>query len=141
MASQRTLLKGGCVLSLDPEVGNFHQADVLIEGTKIAAVGPNLEAGDAEVIDASNTIVMPGFIDTHRHLWEGILRNIGTDIPLEGAQSYLAFVLNTLAPAYRPEDVYAGNKVSTLGLIDAGVTTILDWSHIQAGPEHTDADR
>jgi cytosine/adenosine deaminase-related metal-dependent hydrolase len=135
----RTVLKNGIVLSLDKQVGNFMQGDVLIDGTKIDAVGQNIKAGNAEVIDASNMIVMPGFIDTHRHLWEGILRNIGTDIPLEGAQSYLAFVLNTLAPVYRAEDVYAGNKVSTLGLIDAGITTILDWSHIQAGPEHTDA--
>jgi len=139
MAPQRTLLKGGCVLSLDRQVGNFNQADVLIEGSKIAAVSPNIDAADAEVIDASNTIVMPGLIDTHRHLWEGILRNIGVDVPLEGESSYLAFVLNTLAPAYRPEDVYVGNLVSTLGAIDAGITTILDWSHIQSSPEHTDA--
>src|SRR5919109_219557 len=101
MASQRTLLKGGCVLSLDPEVGNFNQADVLIEGSKIAEVRPNISAADAELIDASNTIVMPGFIDTHRHLWEGILRNIGVDVPLEGEESYLAFILGTLSPAYR----------------------------------------
>jgi cytosine/adenosine deaminase-related metal-dependent hydrolase len=139
MASKRTLLKGGCVLSLDPKVGNFRQGDVLIEGSTIAAVGPNLRATDAEVIDASTTIVMPGFIDTHRHMWEGILRNIGVDIPLEGEVSYLAFVLNTLAPAYRPEDVYIANLISALGAIDAGITTILDWSHIQASPEHTDA--
>ena len=79
MAPKRILLKNGCVLSVDPNIGNFHQADVLIEGSKIAAVGPNLSAADAEVIDASNMIVMPGFIDTHRHVWEGILRNIGTD--------------------------------------------------------------
>ncbi len=138
MAAQRTLLKSGTVLSLDPDVGNHYQADVLIEGTKIAAVGPNLSAGDAQVIDAADTIVMPGFIDTHRHLWEGILRNIGVDIPLEGEVSYLAFVLNTLAPAYRPQDVYIGNLVSALGAIDAGITTILDWSHIQASPEYTD---
>jgi 5-methylthioadenosine/S-adenosylhomocysteine deaminase len=137
--TERTVLNGGIVLSLDKKVGNFSQADVLIEGSKIAAVGPNLKVENAEVIDASNMIVMPGFIDTHRHLWEGILRNIGTDIPLEGAESYLAFVLNVLAPAYRARDVYVGNKVSTLGLIDAGITTILDWSHIQATPEHTDA--
>jgi cytosine/adenosine deaminase-related metal-dependent hydrolase len=135
----RVLLKRGCVLSLDPKVGNFKQADVLIDGSKIAAVGPDLNAIDTEVIDASNMIVMPGFIDTHRHIWEGILRNIGTDVPLEGEVSYLAFILNTLAPVYRPEDVYAGNLVSILGAIDAGITTLLDWSHIQATPEHTDA--
>ena len=139
MSEKRTLLKGGCVLTLDPSIGNFYEADVLMEGTKIAQIGPNLQVGDAEEIDASGMIVMPGFIDTHRHMWEGILRNIGVDVPLEGEESYLAFVLNTLAPAYRPEDVYAANLVSAMGAIDAGVTTILDWSHIQAGPEHTDA--
>ena len=62
---------------------------------------------------------MPGFVDTHRHIWEGILRNIGTDVPLEGRKSYISFVLNKLAPAYRPEDSYIGNLVSTLGAIDA----------------------
>ena len=139
MSSKRMLFKNGCVLSLDPKVGNFRQADVLVEGSRIAAVGPNLQAGDAESIDASNMIVMPGFIDTHRHIWEGILRNIGTDVPLEGDASYLAFVLNVLAPAYRPEDAYVGDLVGLLGAIDAGITTILDWSHIQATREHADA--
>jgi cytosine/adenosine deaminase-related metal-dependent hydrolase len=91
------------------------------------------------VIDASGKIVIPGFVDTHRHIWEGILRNIGTDVPLEGRVSYISFVLRTLAPAYRPEDVYAGNMISALGAIDAGVTTLLDWSHIQSSPSHTDA--
>jgi cytosine/adenosine deaminase-related metal-dependent hydrolase len=139
MSAERKLLKGGTVLTIDPSIGNFYEADVLIEGSKIAQVGPNLEVGDAEVIDASDMIVMPGFIDTHRHMWEGILRNIGVDVPLEGEASYLAFVLNTLAPAYRPEDVYIANLVSALGAIDAGITTILDWSHIQDSPERTDA--
>jgi len=139
MSSKRMLLKNGCVLSLDPKVGNFRQADVLVEGSRIAAVGPNLPADNAEAIDASNMIVMPGFIDTHRHIWEGILRNIGTDVPLEGDASYLAFVLNVLAPAYRPEDAYVGDLVGLLGAIDAGITTILDWSHIQATREHADA--
>jgi cytosine/adenosine deaminase-related metal-dependent hydrolase len=139
MSDQRTLFKNGTVLTLDSSIGNFHQADVLVEGTKIAEVGPNLEVAGAEVIDASNMIVMPGFVDTHRHIWEGILRNIGTDVPLEGEESYMAFIHGTLAPAYRPEDAYAGNLVSALGAIDAGVTTLLDWSHIQASPDHTDA--
>src|SRR5215813_8595024 len=130
--AEKTLIKNGIVLTLDKTVGNFHRADVLIEGTKIAAVGPDLHAEGAEVIDASDVIVMPGFVDTHRHIWEGILRNIGTDIPLEGGKSYLAFVLGTLAPAFRPEDAYIGNLVSALGAIDAGITTLLDWSHIQS---------
>jgi cytosine/adenosine deaminase-related metal-dependent hydrolase len=139
MAEKRTLLKGGTVLSLDPKLGNHRQADVLIEGSKIAQVGVGLEAANAEVVDASNTVVMPGFVDSHRHLWEGILRNIGVDIPLEGDISYLAFILNTLAPAYRAEDAYIGDLISCYGMLDAGITTVLDWSHIQATPEHTDA--
>ncbi|HLF43789.1 MAG TPA: amidohydrolase family protein [Acidimicrobiia bacterium] len=137
--ADRRLLQGGTVLSLDPKVGNFEKGDLLIEGSKIAAVGPEIHADDAEIIDASNTIVMPGFVDTHRHLWEGILRNIGTDVPLEGDVSYLAFILNVLAPVYRPEDVYIANLVSAYGALDAGITTILDWSHIQTTTEHTDA--
>ena len=137
--SDKTLLKNGIVLTLDKKVGNFHQADVLIEGTKIAALSPNLNAEGAQVIDASDMIVMPGFVDTHRHVWEGILRNIGTDVPLEGDASYLSFILNTLAPVYRPEDAYVGNLVGLYGAIDAGITTILDWSHIQATREHADA--
>jgi 5-methylthioadenosine/S-adenosylhomocysteine deaminase len=139
VTSQPILIRNGCVLSLDKKIGNFHQADVLIEGTKIAAVGPELIAADAEVVDASDMIVMPGFVDTHRHVWEGILRNIGTDIPLEGDSSYLTIVQNTLAPAFRPEDAYIGNLVGLYGAIDAGITTILDWSNIQATREHTDA--
>ena len=94
---------------------------------------------DAEVIDASGMIVMPGFVDSHRHIWEGLLRNIGTDVPLEGRTSYISFVLHKLAPAFRPEDAYIGNLLSALGAIDAGITTLLDWSHIQGSPAHTDA--
>lgn len=140
-SNPKTLLKGGIVLSFDPAVGNFMQADVLIDGGKIAAVGPNLMNGSdsIEVIDASRMIVMPGFVDTHRHIWEGLLRNIGVDVPLEGRKSYISNVLGKLAPAYRPVDAYIGNLVSALGALDAGITTLLDWSHIQGSPDHTDA--
>ncbi len=136
MALNRTLLQNGCVITVDKELGNFWRADVLIEGTKIAAVGPDLGVTDAEVIDASNMIVMPGFVDTHRHIWEGILRNISVDGILA---NYFPDVLGVLAPVYRPQDAYVGDLIGTLGAIDAGVTTILDWSHIQNTPEHTDA--
>jgi cytosine/adenosine deaminase-related metal-dependent hydrolase len=137
--AEKTLIKNGIVLTLDKKVGNFNRADVLIEGTTIAAVGPDLSAEGAEVIDASDMIAMPGFVDTHRHIWEGILRNIGAEIPLEGEANYQSLILNTLAPVYRPEDAYIGNLVGLYSAIDAGITTILDWSHIQATREHSDA--
>ena len=137
--SGRKLIRGGTVLTLDGEIGDLGSGDVLVEGDRIVAVGPSLDVPDAELIDASGMIVMPGFVDSHRHIWEGVLRNIGTDVPLEGRTSYISFVLHKLAPAFRPEDAYVGNLVSALGAIDAGITTLLDWSHIQGSPAHTDA--
>ncbi|MBL8062470.1 MAG: amidohydrolase family protein [Anaerolineales bacterium] len=136
---KQILIKGGTVLTMDPSLGNFRNADVLIEGTKISAVGYNLPVNGAEVIDASNMIVMPGFVDTHRHIWEGLLRNVGADTPLEGREGYIRYVLGKFAPSFRPQDAYTGNLVSALGALDAGITTLLDWSHIQGSPEHTDA--
>jgi ribose/xylose/arabinose/galactoside ABC-type transport system permease subunit len=135
----RTLIEGGTVLSMDPQIGELATGDVLIEGDRIVAVGTGLSNGQVNVIDATGMIVMPGFIDTHRHIWEGLLRNIGTDVPLEGRSSYISYVLHKLAPAYRPEDAYIGDLISALGAIDAGITTLLDWSHIQGSPAHTDA--
>jgi cytosine/adenosine deaminase-related metal-dependent hydrolase len=130
----RILLKGGCVLSLDPKVGDFDTADVLIEGSRIAAVGPNLTA-TATTIDASNTIVMPGFVDTHRHMWQGALRN---SLPNGLLPDYSRDILGVRG-IMRPEDVRIGDLVTALGAINAGVTTVLDWSHIGNSPEHTDA--
>jgi 5-methylthioadenosine/S-adenosylhomocysteine deaminase len=135
----RRLIKGGMVISLDPAIGDLASGDVLVEGDKIVQVAPSIPVEDAEIIDATGMLVLPGFVDSHRHIWEGLLRNIGTDVPLEGRTSYISFVLHKLAPAFRPEDAYAGNLISALGAIDAGITTLLDWSHIQSSPAHTDA--
>jgi 5-methylthioadenosine/S-adenosylhomocysteine deaminase len=134
--NRRVLLKGGTVLSLDPTVGDFDAADVLIDGATIAAVGPHLAAGDAQVIDASHAIVMPGLIDTHRHMWEGSLRNILPDGLLS---DYTRDITGAARAIFRPEDAHAGDLVSALGAINAGVTTVLDWSHIGNTPDHTDA--
>jgi cytosine/adenosine deaminase-related metal-dependent hydrolase len=135
----RTVIRGGIVLSMDPSIGELAAGDVLIDGDRIVEVGPTVPTNGAEVLDASGMIVMPGFVDSHRHIWEGLLRNIGTDVPLEGRSSYISFVLHRLAPAFRPEDAYIGNLISALGAINAGITTLLDWSHIQGSPAHTDA--
>ena len=130
------LLKGGCVLSLDSTIGDFEQADVLIEGKKISAVKPNISAPNAEVIDASKCVVMPGFVDTHRHMWEGFLRN---SLPDGSLLDYINLIQKKFGANFVPDDVYIANLLSTLGCIECGVTTVLDWSHIQNSPEHTDA--
>lgn len=129
------LVKGGCVLSGDPTIGDFDTADVLIDGSTIAAVGPDLDAS-ATVIDATGTIVMPGFVDTHRHMWQGVIRN---SLPNGLLGDYVTDVLGTIRPVFRPEDVRVGDLVSALGALNAGITTLLDWSHIGNSPEHTDA--
>jgi 5-methylthioadenosine/S-adenosylhomocysteine deaminase len=130
------LIKGGIVLSLDRAVGDFEQADVLIEGKKISAVRPNISAPNAQVIDAKNRIVMPGFVDTHRHMWQGFLRNVLPDGSLD---DYRNVVQRTFGAKMIPDDVYAANLLSALGAVDSGVTCALDWSHIQNSPEHSDA--
>jgi 5-methylthioadenosine/S-adenosylhomocysteine deaminase len=134
----RILLKGGTVLTLDRTIGDFEKADVLIEGKKIVAVQPNISA-QAQVIDASNTIVMPGFIDTHHHQYETILRGILADGLLQGPKSYGSEIQGILTPAYRPEDAYISELVASLSQINAGVTTGVDTSQVSHTPEHTDA--
>lgn len=137
--TSRIVIRGGTVITMDPSLGDLAGADVLVDGDRIVEVRRGIEAEGAEVIDATGMLVIPGFVDTHRHIWEGLLRNIGTDVPLEGRSSYISNVLHRLAPAHRPEDAYLGNLLSAIGAIDAGVTTLLDWSHIQGSPAHTDA--
>jgi cytosine/adenosine deaminase-related metal-dependent hydrolase len=137
-SNNRILIKGGTVLTLDRKLGDFERADVLIEGKKIAAVQPNLKA-EAQVIDAANMIVMPGFIDTHHHQYETILRGILADGLLAGPKSYGSEIQMILTPAYRPEDAYISELVASLSQINAGVTTGVDTSQVSHTPEHTDA--
>jgi 5-methylthioadenosine/S-adenosylhomocysteine deaminase len=133
--AERKLIKGGIVLTQDPSLGELPSADVLIEDDKIVEVGRNLSAADAEVIDAAGDIVIPGFIDTHRHTWETSIRTSAPDFTL-GA--YFSGILDKFAPNYRPNDVYAGNLWGGLECANAGITTLVDWSHIMNSAEHAD---
>ena len=136
---RRILLKGGVVLTLDRGIGDFAQADVLIEDGKIREVRPNIAVSgdDAAVIDATNRIVVPGFIDTHHHFYQGLLRSILTNGLLN--PDYSRDIGNTLTPAYAPADAYAGVLVTALGMIDMGTTTAVDTSQVSHTPEHSDA--
>ena len=144
---RRILIRGGAVMSMDPAVGDFPQADVLIEGKKIVAIGPNLRAGGAGVIDARGRIVMPGFVDTHHHQFETALRSFlangvlidDTSGTPSGVGNYFGYILLTFAPVYRPEDVYINELFGGLSQLDAGVTTVHDVSQIHHSPEHSDA--
>jgi 5-methylthioadenosine/S-adenosylhomocysteine deaminase len=121
---------------MDDAVGEFEQGSVLVEGDRIAEVGPSIDVGDAEVIDARGMVVMPGFVDTHRHTWQTALRAICADWTL---MEYFRGIRVNVSPEYTPEDVYAGNYVGALEALDAGVTSILDFSHCNNSPAHADA--
>jgi 5-methylthioadenosine/S-adenosylhomocysteine deaminase len=137
-AARRILVKGGVVLSQDRQVGDFLKADLLIEDGKIRQVGPDIAASDdAAVVDAANHIVVPGFVDTHSHSYQGVLRSIMPNGVLE--PDYNRDVQANLTPAFTPEDVYAGVLMTALGAIDMGTTTIVDVSQISHTGEHSDA--
>jgi cytosine/adenosine deaminase-related metal-dependent hydrolase len=133
---EAVLLQGGYVLSMDAELGELPVGDVLIEDGAIAAVGAGIEAGGAEVVDVSGHVVMPGFVDTHRHTWQTPFRGVCADWTLG---DYFRAVRMSISPNCSAEDVYAGNFVGALEALDAGVTTILDFSHCNNTPEHADA--
>jgi 5-methylthioadenosine/S-adenosylhomocysteine deaminase len=131
----KILLKGGTVLSVDPTIGDLKVGDVLIEDDRIAGVEDGIEA-DAEVVDCTGKIVIPGLVDTHRHTWESAIRNCAPNATLD---DYFVEVLDTFAPLYRPEDVHASNVAGSLECLNAGITTLVDWSHINNTPDHPDA--
>lgn len=133
--TRRILLRAGHVLSMDPGIGDLPQGDVLIEDGTIAAVDREIGA-DAEVLDMTGRIVIPGFVDTHRHTWEAPIRGVAPDATLD---DYFVDILDTFAPLYTPEDVYAGNLAGSLECLNAGITTLVDWSHINNTPAHPDA--
>ncbi|MFC4584517.1 amidohydrolase family protein [Sphaerisporangium corydalis] len=130
-------VRNGLLIDMEPDPATAGPGDVLVEDGVITATGPGLpEVAGAEVIDATGMIVMPGFVDTHRHTWQAGLRAAAPDISFGG---YLGRVLGEFAPRYRPEDVYTGNLAGALECLDAGITTLVDWSHINLTPAHTDA--
>ena len=137
--ARRILLKGGLVLSVDRQVGDFARADVLIEDGKIREVRPDIAVSDAAaaVVDAGNRIVIPGFVDTHSHSYQGLLRNILTNGVLN--PDYNRDIQTNLTPAYLASDAYMGVLVTALGLMDMGTTTIVDISQVSHTPEHSDA--
>ena len=136
MVADRILISGGTVVSVDDRIGVVENCDVLVTDGVIEAVGPGLSAADAAVIDATNTVVIPGFVDTHRHLWETVLRGA---MPACSLIEYLGVVMKDYAGRCRPSDIYIGNRLGVYEALDSGITTIVDWCHCTNTPEHADA--
>ena len=131
------LLRGGTVLPMDDARSVLTGTDVLVVGDRIAAVGQDLDTPDgALVVDAADGIVMPGMIDTHRHMWQTAMRGYGADWTL--TQYFVWFYLDH-GRLFRPEDIHAGNVLAAIEALDAGVTTVVDWSHGLRTVDHADA--
>lgn len=131
----RTLIKGGHVVTMDSQLGTLDRGDVLLSDERIEAVGRDLQAPDATVVDATNRVVIPGLIDTHRHTWQTQMRAVCADMSISG---YMNALRMAISPNYTADDVYVGNLVGALEAVDAGVTTVLDFSHCNNSPGHAD---
>jgi cytosine/adenosine deaminase-related metal-dependent hydrolase len=137
--AKELLIKGGHVVTVDPALGDFEKGDVLVRDGVIVEVGANLAASgsEAEVIDAQGRLVIPGLVDTHRHVWQGAIAGFTPQVTGAG---YDPAVLSGIAPKHTADDVYAGTLWGALQALDAGITTIADWAHNLQSAEHADAD-
>ena len=144
--ARRIVLKGGTVVTMDPTLGNFERADLLIEGNKISAIAPDLSAaakdGKAVVVNAKDTIILPGFADPHIHSWEGQLGRFipnANGVPGDRRYNYNVILHEMIGPLYRPQDMYIGNLMTALSCIEAGITTMCDNSHNSRSAAHADS--
>lgn len=136
-SSPTLIVRNGHLLTMDTQLGEMADADILIENGHITAIGDTVNApSDATVIDASHHIVIPGFVDTHRHMWQTQLRGEMTDATL---LDYGAVIRGAYSGCYEAEDVYIGILAGYLDALNAGVTSLIDHCHIMNSAEHTDA--
>ncbi|WP_329343565.1 amidohydrolase family protein [Streptomyces sp. NBC_00663] len=132
----RVLLRGAQVITMAPGRPDAEHADVLVDGDRIAAVGENLEAPDAEDVDFSGRILIPGLVNAHLHTWQTALRSAGADWTL---MEYLTHLHGECVGHYTPADMHISNLAGALNQINCGTTTVGDWCHNALSPEHADA--
>ena len=133
--SVRVLLQGGWLVTMVPG-SKPTRGDLLMEDDRIAAVGRLDHVADAEVVDVRDRIVLPGLVDTHRHMWQTALRTVACDWTLG---QYFARMRGQLGGVFRPEDTFAATLLGMVEALDSGITTVVDWSHNLNGPDHADA--
>ena len=131
----KILIRNARIISMDTNLGDFESADILIHHDKIVELSNNINTDDALLIDASDYLIVPGFINTHIHTWQTGLRGIASDWTLK---DYLDSIHKGLASFYKPEDMYIANYIGALYQINTGSTTIVDWCHNNPTPDHTD---
>lgn len=139
MTAGSLLLRGGRVVTLDQELGDFDCADVLVVDGRIAEVGPDLAVPEGyEVLDVEGGLVMPGLIDTHTHMWNGVWRTHAgtTDDPRDTYQA----MGERMGPLFLPEESYLAVRAAAYEMLGSGITTTHNWAHNLVAPEHADAE-
>ncbi|GAA2444322.1 amidohydrolase family protein [Actinomadura vinacea] len=141
MLPQRTnlLISGTHLISMDPAVGDLPEADILVRDGRIAAIGPHSadrESGGAQVLDATGTVTLPGFVDTHWHLWNSLLRGTVGDRP---GTDYFT-VKRALAPHFEVADFYWAARFGLAEAISGGITTVHNFDHNVRDPQDADAN-
>jgi len=131
----RKIIKGATLVTMDDALGNFSEADVLIDDALIMAVGRDLPGNGAEIIDGRGRIVIPGLINAHMHTWQTCLRGVAANWTL---LEYFRQVHAGLATLFTPEDIYFSTLCGALNQLNCGCTTLVDWCHNNPTPIHTD---
>ena len=137
-APKSTLIKHPTVLSMDQAIGNVSDCNILIKEDIIAAVELAVsipEDGDCEIIEGTDSIISPEFVDGHHHMWQQFLRSITTDWP---PLDYLINMRTKYGSLFTAEDVYFAQYAAGLGLLSKGVTTVLDHCHVINSPSFAD---
>jgi cytosine/adenosine deaminase-related metal-dependent hydrolase len=137
MTATRTVIRGARVLTMDGRPDDGAPADVAIEHGRIAEVSARpLPTEGVAVIEGAGRILLPGFVDAHRHVWQTALRGVAGDWTLF---EYMARIRSVYSPRYTADDVHAGSYAGYLEALDAGITTVVDHSHAMRAPAHADA--
>lgn len=133
--AQRTLIRGATVITMDAQ-GDLPQADILVTGDRLTDIAPSLSVDDAQVVDASGCIVIPGLINAHMHTWQTALRGVAANWTL---LQYFQNMHAGLATAFTPDDLHIATLVGALNQLNCGTTTLVDWCHNNPTPAHNDA--
>ncbi|WP_018897736.1 amidohydrolase family protein [Rhizobium sp. 2MFCol3.1] len=132
----KTLIRGATIVTMDRSLGILPKGDLLFEGDTISAVGPNIQADDAEIVDGSDMIVIPGLINAHIHMWQTTIRGFGVN--WTGIEHHL-HMQTDIVPVYTPDDIKIAEYFGALNLLNGGTTTVYEWCHGNRTPEHSDA--
>jgi cytosine/adenosine deaminase-related metal-dependent hydrolase len=131
------VIRGATVLSMDPSIGDLAPGDILVRNGAIVTVAPKIETTGVEALDGAGMICMPGFVDTHWHLWTSLFRPF---VRADAAEFGYFPVTGRLGPHFTPEDSYRSVQLGIAEALSAGVTTVHNWAHNIRSPEHADAE-